>query len=102
MFYLFTKRVWKTAVNTTEKFAARTTTHVGWEVSGPFATDKEAKRAMQRIVGTHTCVSCLMLPEFMVMNSEISLPVDDHGLFRVVCQIRKSMRSIKEAAAVEK
>lgn len=81
MFYLVTHRVYKIATNSSERFAARSTNHTSWEVSGPFSRRSPAERAMVTALGTHTCLSAQVMT---VEQMQASRGDSDYGLRRAI------------------
>ena len=64
MFYLLLKRAVRVARDGgTDRFAARTTTQIDWNVSGPFTKRGLAERGAVRALGSGTCLVAQVLTQ---------------------------------------
>ena len=69
MFFILVERVVKMARDAGgDKFAARSTNHTSWTVSGPITKINAAERALLSVLGTHTCLEAKILTKEQLLN----------------------------------
>lgn len=81
MFFVLTKRAVKVARDTREQYAARTTTHLEWLVSGPFTKKAVAERAAAAALTTHSCLVSQVLTVDQMNAMTKTSDLVEHSVF---------------------